>query len=233
MRSQPLVSAEPVAELPPIEDFLPRAGETLTAPVGERVEIAALEALPGRPQSAVDRVGRRPGDASAANNQSPPTAERADWSSLSHNRRAYRRARLPAEIEIADIPCTLIDVSIGGFAATGVPQIEPNALVPVTIRLVIDGIEIATQLSARIVYVTPARSAGRFIDLSASQMAFLRYIVTWRGESLGAVGTTALLDAVTGGGNPRFAAGSGDHRDPDSKSRWWAGLIGRKISSPR
>jgi hypothetical protein len=280
-RSQPLGYAELVAEVPLIEDFLPPGEEVRLAPATERLEIAALEALPieepvvgygsqrepepepvtasplvharvrdvpeapvrpppERPQNLVGRLGRRLGDPSApattsapaAHFQPPPVTERADWSSLSRNRRAYRRSRLPAEIEIDDVPCTLIDVSIGGFAATGVPQIEPNALVSVTIRLVIDGIEVATQLSARIVYVTPARSAGRFIDLSPSQMAFLRYIVTWRGESVGAVGTTTLLDAISGGGNPRFAAGSGRRPDAEAKSRWWAGLIGKKINPP-
>jgi hypothetical protein len=135
-------------------------------------------------------------------------------------------------MEIDGVPCTLIDVSIGGFAASGVPPIQPNALVPVTIRLTIDGIEVGTQLSARIVYVTQGRSSGRFIDLSPSQMAFLRYIVTWRGESVGAVGTTTLLDAIAGGADRGFAP-PGERSDPEGKSRWWAGLIGRRVNPPR
>ena len=152
---------------------------------------------------------------------------------MSQNRRLYRRAKLAAELEIAGEPCTLIDVSVGGFAATGVTQVEPNTLVPVTIRLVIDGIEVGTQLQARIIYVTQGRSSGRFVDLSPSQMAFLRYIVTWRGESIGAVGITTLLDAIAGGPERGFSSGSGDRSDDDTKSRWWAGLIGRKITPPR
>jgi len=134
-------------------------------------------------------------------------------------------------MEIDGVPCTLIDVSIGGFAASGVPPIQPNALVPVTIRLTIDGIEVGTQLSARIVYVTQGRSSGRFVDLSPSQMAFLRYIVTWRGESVGAVGTTTLLDAIAGSADRGFAPSS-ERGDPEGKSRWWAGLIGRR-ANPR
>ena len=126
-----------------------------------------------------------------------------------------------------------IDVSIGGFAASGVPPIEPNALVQVTIRLVIDGIEVGTQLSARIIYVTRGRSSGRFIDLGPSQMAFLRYVVTWRGESVGAVGTTTLLDAIAGGADRGFVPGAGERADPEAKSRWWAGLIGKKVNPPR
>jgi hypothetical protein len=154
------------------------------------------------------------------------TPDRPGHPSTPRNRRLYRRVQLPAEMEIAGVPCSLIDVSIGGFAATGVPQIEPNAQVQVTIRLVIDGIEVGTHLNARIIYVTQGRSSGRFADLSASQAAFLRYLVTWRGESIGAVGTTTLLDAITGGpvrdldGANRFGA--------PAKSRW-TGWLGRKV----
>jgi hypothetical protein len=99
---------------------------------------------------------------------------------MPRNRRLYRRVKLPAEMEIVGVPCTLIDLSIGGFAATGVAQMEPNTLVPVTIRLVIDGIEVGTQLNARIIYVTQGRCSGRFADPTPSQTAFLRYLVTWR-----------------------------------------------------
>jgi hypothetical protein len=167
----------------------------------------------------------------------PPTAERGTERegrpSLPRNRRLHRRAKLPAEIEIDGVPCTLIDVSIGGFAATGVPQLEPNALVPVMLRLMIDGIEVGTLLKARIIYVTQGRSSGRFVDLSPSQMAFLRYIVTWRGESVGAVGTTTLLDAISTGAERGFHPGTAGPSDMDAKSRWWAGLIGRKVHPPR
>jgi hypothetical protein len=197
---------------PPRFDPLPEASAP-SAPAARRLADSAPAqklATPG-PVSAPEREGRP---------------------SLPRNRRLYRRAKLPAEIEIDGVPCTLIDVSIGGFAATGVPQLEPNALVPVMIRLTIDGIEVGTLLKARIVYVTQGRSSGRFVDLSPSQMAFLRYIVTWRGESVGSVGTTTLLDAISTGTERGFHPGMPGLSDPDAKSRWWAGLIGRKVYPP-
>ncbi|HVH82566.1 MAG TPA: hypothetical protein VM782_24435, partial [Stellaceae bacterium] len=78
-----------------------------------------------------------------------PATERGGRPALPRNRRLYRRAKIPAEIEIDGVPCTLIDVSIGGFAATGVPPLEPNAAVSVMLRLTIDGIEVGTMLKAR------------------------------------------------------------------------------------
>jgi hypothetical protein len=152
---------------------------------------------------------------------------------MPRNRRLHRRVRLPAEMEIDGVPCTMIDVSIGGFAATGVPAFEANSIVPVTIRLTIDGIEVGTQLNARIIYVTQGRSSGRFIELTPAQMAFLRYIVTWRGESIGAVGTTTLLDAISGGLERDLSPGSADRFGSAPRSRWWAGMIGRKVKPPR
>jgi hypothetical protein len=127
----------------------------------------------------------------------------------------------------------LIDFSVGGFAATGIPAAAVNTMVPVALRVRIDGIEVGTQLVARIVYANDARSSGRFVETSASQTAFLRYLVTWRGESVGAVGAATLLDAISGG-HERAAA----DRLPDlvadaPKERWWVGLIGRKVSPPR
>lgn len=244
--AEPEPEPEPELAPLPIRARLRDLPPTPAAPAAPtEVAEAPAPVMPARPQNLVGRLGRRLGDPATAPapavrhlTETPPNppqqaTDRAGRPSLPRNRRAHRRARVPAEIEIDGIPCTLIDVSIGGFAASGVPQIEPNAMVPVTIRLVIDGIEVGTQLSARIVYVTHGRSAGRFIDLSPSQMAFLRYIVTWRGESVGAVGTTTLLDAIAGGADRGFGSGAGDHADPEAKSRWWAGLIGKKVNPPR
>jgi hypothetical protein len=151
---------------------------------------------------------------------------RAGHPSMPRNRRLYRRVQLAAEMEIAGVPCTLIDVSIGGFAATGVPALEPNSHVQATIRLTIDGIEVGTQLNARIIYVSHGRSSGRFVELTASQTAFLRYIVTWRGESVGAVGTTTLLDAISGG-LERPGAFS---RSNPPRGHWWSGWGRRKAN---
>jgi hypothetical protein len=115
---------------------------------------------------------------------------------------------------------------------TGLAPIPTNTVVPVSLRLNIDGIEVGTQLHARIIYANQARLGGRFIDLTASQTAFLRYIVTWRGESVGTVGTTTLLDAITGGPERGFSPGGADRADAP-RERWWSGLIGRKINPPR
>jgi hypothetical protein len=190
------------------------------------------QAPPERPQNLVGRLGRRPVETPAFQDNAAAPAQ-AVRTSVERNRRLHRRAKLPAEFEIDGVPCTLIDVSIGGFAATGVPPIEPNALVRTTLHFTIDGIEVGTQLTARMVYVTQGRSAGRFVELSPSQMAFLRYVVTWRGESVGAVGTTTLLDAIAGGRERRFSSGFGDPPEEEPKPSWWAGLIGRKVNPPR
>jgi hypothetical protein len=155
--------------------------------------------------------------------------DRIGRQSLSRNRRLYRRVRLGAELEIDGAPCDLIDVSVGGFAATGVDGIAASTVAPVILRLTIDGIEVGTRLNARIVYASRERASGRFIDLTASQTAFLRYIVTWRGESVGMVGTTTLLDAITGGPEHGLRPGSID----GPRERWWYGMIGRKVKPPR
>jgi hypothetical protein len=216
--------AELVTEVPPVEGFLPLREEAPASTNAAPIEIAVLEATRS------EIAGLEPLDQIAP---ATPPSGRAGRLSPSRNRRVYRRVRVPADIEIDGVPCMLIDISIGGFAATGVSPIEPNTIVPITIRLTIDGIEVGTQLDARIVYVTQGRSSGRFIDLSPSQMAFLRYIVTWRGEPIGAAGTTALLDAIAGGAERGFSPGSFNASDGSPRSRWWTGLIGRKVNPPR
>ena len=112
------------------------------------------------------------------------------------NRRLYRRVRVDAEFEIDGVPAKLVDLSMGGFGATNAPMLAANAVVPVTVRLAIDRLEISTRMRARMIYVETPRNGGRFIDLTASQTAFLRYVVTWRGQSLGALGTATLLEAT-------------------------------------
>jgi len=74
-------------------------------------------------------------------------------------------------------------------------------VVPVTLRMTIDGIDIAPGSPARVVYGNGSRAPAALSELTAAQTAFLRYIVTWRGEAIGAVGTTTLLDAITAGPN--------------------------------
>jgi hypothetical protein len=147
---------------------------------------------------------------------------------LTQNRRLYRRVRLTAELEVAGKPCRLVDLSIGGFAAAGADRLDPGALVPVTLRMTIDGINIGTQFSARMVYGNGARAAGRFVELTGAQTAFLRYIVTWRGEAIGAVGTTTLLDAITRWPERAFQPHPSTVKAPAAeRSGFWTRLIGR------
>jgi hypothetical protein len=196
---------------------------------------AAAAAQPG-PQAPAARAPAEPPPKPVLKAVAPsatPAIDRAGRPSLPRNRRLHRRVKLPAEIEIAGVPCGLVDVSIGGFAATGVPQIAPNTVVPVSLRLSIDGIDVGTQLNARIIYATQARASGRFVELSASQTAFLRYIVTWRGESVGVVGTTTLLDAIAGGSERGLSPAAADRIDAPARERWWSGMMGRKVKPPR
>ena len=219
-----------LGEAPPAFETVPQA-ETPTAPMLHQ---------PHRPND-LDPSAASQVKAATAPTPSPPRRsgdpipsvvppEHAAHQPTPRNRRLYRRVQLPAEIEIAGVPCTLIDISVGGFAATGVPPLAPDSHVSVAIRLTIDGIEVGTQLDARVVYVIPGRSSGRFVDLSPSQMAFLRYLVTWRGESIGAVGATTLLDAITGGpsGRPGRVPGDDPRFDPAPRGRSWTGWLGRK-----
>ena len=146
---------------------------------------------------------------------------------LTQNRRLYRRVMLTAELAVSGTPCRLIDLSIGGFAAAGAAQAAAGAVVPVTLRMAIDGINIGTEFTARMVYGNGTRSAGRFIDLTAAQTAFLRYIVTWRGEAIGAVGTTTLLDAITRWPERAFQPHPSTVHPPPERPGFWSRLMGR------
>ena len=203
---------EPVPSIPPMppprHSFEPPPQPSIEAPPQLPPELPSQPAAPPLSVSSTDRASRQ---------------------SHSRNRRLYRRVQLGAEIEINGSASSLIDVSIGGFAATGVADLVANTIVPVSLRLTIDGIEVGTQVHARVVYVNRERVSGRFIDLTASQTAFLRYIVTWRGESVGTVGTTTLLDSITGGPLHGFPPKDAH----ESRERWWHGMIGRKIQPPR
>lgn len=168
--------------------------------------------------------GEPPAPASAAAQTLP--AERRPTAPAGQNRRLYRRVALQAEIEIDRASCRLVDLSMGGFAAAGVPPLSTEGIVPVTLRMTIDGIEIGTKMAARIVYSRNARIGGRFVELTPSQTAFLRYVVTWRGESVGAVGTTTLLDAITRRPE-RALIGDARPRRQGLISRWIGRLLGR------
>jgi hypothetical protein len=227
--SSPAAELSPLAPDPPVA--LPQQGSTVLAASAPRPPAPAAAApIEPPPTPAGRQLAERARAAVAAT--SGAVSDRDGRQRAAQNRRLYRRVRIAAELVISDVPCTLIDVSIGGFAATGITGIGPTSVVPVSLRLTIDGIEVGTRLNARVVYATETRLGGRFIDLTASQTAFLRYVVTWRGESVGMVGTTTLLDAITGG--PDRLHPSGSKRDNSvGRERWWSGLIGRKISPPR
>jgi hypothetical protein len=246
------IDAAPLPEPPPAPSGPPasvarlssRPGDVTAAPRVARPSVIrpappppvrpAPSAPPPPPQTTAtpEAAPRRPADPVRTVANPAPAMDRVGRQALPRNRRLYRRVQLPAEIEINGTLCSLIDVSIGGFAVTGMANAAANTIVPVTLRLTIDGIEVGTQVNARIVYANPARSSGRFIDLTASQTAFLRYIVTWRGESVGTVGTTTLLDAITGGPDHGLPLGSAERFEPP-RERWWSGLIGRRINPPR
>jgi hypothetical protein len=144
---------------------------------------------------------------------------------MPQNRRLHRRVSLAAEIEIDGKPSQLVDLSMGGFAASDTPPLASDTVLPVTLRMTIDGIDISTRLTARIVYAQLSRVGGRFVDLTASQTAFLRYIVTWRGQSVGAIGTTTLLDAITRPDRGRNLDAADNTRSHGRS--WWSRWFGR------
>jgi hypothetical protein len=209
---EPPSPLSPAAPHPPAQQSPTAQQPAVQQPAAPQPGTPSVMAVAPAAISAVDRAGRE---------------------HVPRNRRLYRRVQLAAELEVDGAPCSLIDVSVGGFAATGLPAVAANTTAPVTLRLVIDGIEVGTELKARIIYANPSRSSGRFIDPSASQIAFLRYLVTWRGESVGAVGATTLLDAISGAAERAAAGGSLEHLNATPKERWWAGLVGRKVAPPR
>ena len=145
------------------------------------------------------------------------------------NRRLYRRVGVEAEFEIDGTAAKLLDLSMGGFAAANAPALAPNAVVPVLVRLAIDGVDISTRMRARMVYAETPRSGGRFIDLTASQTAFLRYVVTWRGGSVGALGTATLLEAITRTPERYHPAERPSLEPPGRAERrtpWWTRMFG-------
>jgi hypothetical protein len=127
----------------------------------------------------------------------PRPEDRPAERSTMRNRRLYRRVSIDAGFEIDGASAQLLDISMGGFAAAKAPPLAPERVVATVLRLSVDGVDISTRIRARMIYCDELRSGGRFIDLTASQTALLRYLVTWRGQSVGALGTTTLLDAIT------------------------------------
>ena len=246
LRPLPLPPRRPAArpEMPAASDGIgadsPLAG--LAARLGRGTGKTARRSLPPEPRRPPPASRRpppagpapgprqaRPESALVALRRPPPASPVAvpETRPLAQNRRLYRRVMLTAELEVDGVPCRLIDLSIGGFAAAGAGPLTPNTVVTVALRMTIDGIDIGTQFGARIVYASEARSAGRFVDLTAAQTAFLRYVVTWRGESVGASGTTALLDAVTRSPERAFPPHPSTEPAPPQRQSWWQRWFGR------
>ena len=186
----PVAAGEPAAVGRPSNAEMPPAGTPLPGPRPPLPRVPAIPAsqprLPPLPETAAPRAAP---PASRAASPPLPAGQR--------NRRLYRRVALTAELEIDGVPCGLLDLSMGGFATIAAPRLPAEAVVPVTVRMNIDGIDIGTRMNARVIYASENRAGGHFVDLTPSQTAFLRYVVTWRGQSVGAVGTTTLLDAIT------------------------------------
>ena len=211
-----------------------RGGNAVAAPSGRparRQRAPIFGRTPQPPPEAPTEVAARPnGAAPAAGADRQAAAEPRGLVAGQRNRRLFRRVALAAEIEVNGVAAKLLDLSMGGFAATGTPPLVAQTVLPITIRMTIDGIDIGTKMSARVVYTQLNRIGGRFVDLTASQTAFLRYVVTWRGQSVGAIGTTTLLDAITRWPEQRLLPGEVDPNAPKPRgflSRWIARLLGR------
>ena len=212
----------------------PRAARPLGAPQAGSRPIVAATPLPtsdgqpaGLPATELPPVVEPEAEPSDATDTAVGLAR--DDRPTMRNRRLYRRVGIEAEFEIDGVPAKLLDLSMGGFGAANAPPLAANAVVPVTVRLAIDGVEISTRMRARMIYVETPRNGGRFIDLTASQTAFLRYVVTWRGQSLGALGAATLLEAIT---RPpeRFRRAERPSLEPPGRAErrtpWWSRMFG-------
>jgi len=220
--------AEAAAEEPPASPQ--RAPRPLGAPSAAAFSTAVPATL-GTPAEAVPTAGfveAQPGTDQPGMDTSD-LAELRDERPLARNRRLYRRVGIEAELEIDGIRAQLVDLSMDGFAGTAKWQYQSQAIVPVAIRMSIDGVDIGTELRARILYASELRTGGRFVDPTPSQMALLRYLVTWRGKTAGALGTANLLEAIAGmpERSPAPPASAPLLELPGRRPPWWQRLIGR------
>ena len=140
----------------------------------------------------------------------------------------FRRVAVQLDFEMDGAAADLIDLSIDGFAISGAPPRPAGSVIPVVFGLSVDGVEIGTALQARMVYNSPLRAAGRFIEPTPSQTALLRYLVTWRGKSAGALGATGLLDAIAGIPPRNLSPGDSPVLElPGRRPPWWSRLLAR------
>jgi hypothetical protein len=193
---------------------------------------AARAALPsGQPVEDLPAVVVEPQLVAA--DEVPPPAERSSML----NKRLFRRVVIDAGLEIDGSEAKLIDLSMGGFAAANANQLLSNTIVPVVVRLAVDGVDISARMRARIIYTNVMRSGGRFVGLTASQTAFLRFVVTWRGAPLGALGTTTLLGAIVRPADRERPAARPAFREPEPppprQTPWWSRWLGRLLGVRR
>jgi hypothetical protein len=249
---KPSETPPPSDAAPPSARLADRLGRLAAARIPGTADVAGKSAAPPRRAVYPARpvLTPRPAPAAASGAVAParqrprlaPAAARArsavsgpvatpvpEARSLAQNRRLYRRVMLTAQLEIDGVSCRLLDLSIGGFAASEMPRRPDNEALRVTLRMNIDGIDIGTVFTARMVHRSETRTAARFVELTAAQTAFLRYIVTWRGESAGAIGTTTLLDAITRWPERAFQPQPGALPPPAASQRsWWSRWFGRR-----
>ncbi len=216
---RPLVAPQPPAPAAPVP----------AAPAGDGTAPAGLPAteLPPVVEPQVNLPETTEPDPDTAVAASP-----GDQAAI-RNRRLYRRVGLDADFEVDGAAGKLIDLSMGGFAVANLNPLATNVVVPVVVRLSIDGVEIRTRMRARIIYTNVLRSGGRFIDLTASQTAFLRYVVTWRGRAHGALGTTTLLDAITRTPERGRSADTPAPAGQPQRAPWWSRWFGRLLGPRR
>ena len=195
-------------------------------PAGAAASVGNGAVPPGLPAADLPPVMVEPQD-SGAELAEPTQAPVFDNRPTMRNRRLYRRVGFDAVFEIDGIAAKLIDLSMGGFAAANGPELEPRTVVPVSLRWSIDGVDIGTRMRARVIHGDGARCGGRFVDLTGEQTAFLRYVVTWRNQAVGALGTTTLLDAITRTPSRPQAAEFLPPSEPARKTPWWSRLFGR------
>ena len=146
---------------------------------------------------------------------------------LTQNRRLYRRVMLGAEFEVDGAACRLIDLSIGGFAAAGRAEACHRR----------GGAGDPANVDRRDRYRHPLFGPHRLRQRrprrrplcrpDRGQTAFLRYIVTWRGEAIGAVGTTTLLDAITRWPSAPSSRTRARCPRPPAEEGWVSRLLGR------
>jgi len=128
--------------------------------------------------------------------QPAPAAPPPPLAAPRRERRFYRRAAVTAEIAIDGRACRLLDLSQSGFAAAEAPpELAPGQSISVALRMLRDGIEVGATLRARLAYTAPARTAGRFIDLTDAQQTLLAHLLE-RPHQGGSISPAAFIEAV-------------------------------------